>query len=368
MQYEEYEDGCSPEAPSFIKLTPDGNQLLIWEDLPGGERRHAKWSLDDAYIIATEAGYRVENLEALRSVTERDRSLEADLTTMKWFDYRYLTPAAATRLFAATYTDCYRRIWREQFDKDEAALKRPLRNDDPFRVVGPELTNLWRARQWADGLAYPYDFFIHTTFQFARKRGYKRPPLPNQLFGAKMIPKLTPALAMAWRRSMESRARYGTSANYRNENYCGDPAQDAHHAHILNLLRAKGPRPLDIRRFVFDERLLPEQRAVAEFGRELVERGRAQVPTLEEPPVYRKIKATALKPGCYGLPGADQGDWPCTACRFRVACRRSADLVSQTAAEVWGTDDPRAADHRAKAAARKRKERARKRASAAATR
>ena len=107
MTDEEYTGEHSLEPPSFIKLTPDGNELLIWEDLPAGERRLARWCLDDAYIITTEADHRVEHLEAVRSISETDRRLEADLMAIKWFDYRYITPTAATRLFGETYNECY---------------------------------------------------------------------------------------------------------------------------------------------------------------------------------------------------------------------------------------------------------------------
>ena len=98
---------------------------------------------------------------------------ECELQQTCWFDYRYNHPVKRTYEFAHHYMHNYRELYKRYIDMDAEHIyglsrpKDPLDNSPPVnktaRLRTP--TCLWRARQVADGLSIPYDFYTYNALK-----------------------------------------------------------------------------------------------------------------------------------------------------------------------------------------------------------
>src|SRR4051812_30836313 len=104
------------------------------------------------------------------NIAGEDAARERDLMEFKWFDYRFMTPFQATEAFATAYLAAYRRKWSTYLSTEEAANKKAFRAGD-WRSDRSERTSCWKARQAADLLGMPYDFFCEQALEFALRIG-----------------------------------------------------------------------------------------------------------------------------------------------------------------------------------------------------
>lgn len=124
---------------------------------------------------------RLDDLITMRSLVHpKYLSKEAELMTVKWFNYRFMSPLEATMLFAKKYTTAVRRYVRTNFDVALANSVNGVRPWVPSKREG-WFTQLWEARQRADELFVPYEVFFAFAFEFAGNRQRKWTPLPIQL-------------------------------------------------------------------------------------------------------------------------------------------------------------------------------------------
>jgi hypothetical protein len=94
-----------------------------------------------------------------------------------WFDYRFMHPILRTYLFAHYYQRAYKATYEKYIDIDSAhviGLSRPQdpldnrpSSKSPSRLRTP--TCLIRARQIADELSIPYDFYTMNSLRFLMK-------------------------------------------------------------------------------------------------------------------------------------------------------------------------------------------------------
>lgn len=163
---------------------------------------------------------------------------ELGLFQTKWFDYRMMTPAEATREFIRQYEVVYREVYAAMLDRERSQFVQPMTVEkvESGLVEGVAkakryLSSCWRARQVADAMGIPYKNFIRLTMD-ARLRNWKRNslPQPSQLYTDYVVEK---ALSR-WEEIQKSRLFLAEHPAYRNENYVGAAHQNDYHEWLLS--------------------------------------------------------------------------------------------------------------------------------------
>lgn len=104
---------------------------------------------------------------AVTRIDKKYRRNEAELMSKTWWDYRTMHPTKRTYLFAAFYREQFRALYQRHISHDISENVRGYSRPDPLdnrpnkgkRSKLPTPTYLWRARQAADYIGCPYDFF-----------------------------------------------------------------------------------------------------------------------------------------------------------------------------------------------------------------
>lgn len=314
-----------------------------------------------------------ENAIAARQFGSEYVAKELQLSQKKWFDYRFLTPARATKLFAVEYERSFKQKWRSYIDHKEASLKRGIMiAPHPKLLVtkqeqinlSRENTSLWVARQRADELGLPYDFFIEQTIEAHMRNGYNTLPRPNQLAAGRTAGKVIEKVKDAWQEWTSAQFIVSRLPQYMNYAYKDLSAQKLHRAWALDQL---GPgRPLTVGQAVYVRQVLPEADIVHKWGAGRLEQARdavAGTSTLAPTPV----RTEDLWPSCFALPLAfEKGNSACEECPFSGLCERADHVARDKFATDHGDEDPRNAKRREDDRIRQRRYRDRKRAEAAA--
>jgi hypothetical protein len=151
---------------------------------------------------------------------------------------------------------------------------------------------------------------------------------------------------------------YSELPQYRNEHFRGLPAQIAHRDWVVQQIKLRGAWPHLIGRACFVERILPDERAIAEFGEEAVERARGEV-TGDTPAEMVTLSDDAFWPACFVVPHAHDAECPiCQACPYRKPCSTGEAKIREVLHHRHGSDDPVRAREKAMNLERVRKHRA----------
>ncbi|TDH35065.1 hypothetical protein E2A64_15230 [Pseudohoeflea suaedae] len=301
---------------------------------------------------------------AAEKIDRKTLALESELVTTKWFDYRFLSPQACTRLFLETYQTVFRRHFAAEVDRDQAkhvfgAHSLSYRNDPRAR------TQMWMARQRADELGIPYDLYIQASFEFAVKRNRKRLPQPNQLHHPGSAAEL-------WAKFLDEQFKEHLAdglftvehASFRVENYKNLPAQDDYRSFVIRQVKAQSMPPhRAMQRYCCDQRQLPVELFKDVINDEIYEQALTRLewdnPHFPPPPLPAPHR-TDQWPSCLGIPGAqDDSSSPCSECRLADDCTRLSNAILRQVMNRTGSEDPRADDKRAKARERQRRRRSR---------
>lgn len=135
----------------------------------------------------------VDNVGTIRTIMPDVLARERELANSKWFAYRFMSPLAATKLFADLYRKGVKAYVRKHRDIEEAEKANGIANNI-FSQASGSLTQLWQARQKTDELGLPYDLLIDFGFHFASRRRWRHTPRPIQLLEAR-----TPRWPGPWR-------------------------------------------------------------------------------------------------------------------------------------------------------------------------
>ena len=288
-----------------------------------------------------------EILDATRRFSKLDRERERILHGRKWFDYRFLSPMAATVRFYHLYQDVYRWKYAANIDTLEAEQKTGVSR----KATRGEGTSFWRARQFADDLGVTYEVFLHAAFQVCIRRGWSRLPHINQIYGEKNREAIASAVKMDWAEHISSRFTISILPQYREESYRRLEAQIDHRNWVMDQIKARHGSPLSIGRACYIHKVLPENDALLEYGQMRLDQAKAEIKfdglVPDEPGV-----AAVLMPSCFGLPGAPDSGGGCGGCRVFRACLTVEAAARNQTIEKFGSDDP-VLNHR-KAQGRKR--------------
>ena len=132
-------------------------------------------------MTKTKAHRRIEDVtNSMTFIHSRHLKLERDLILTKWFAYRFMSPVAATLLFAREYEAACK--WSFRVNRDRDVKTQPI-NWAKLRGPSQLFSQLWLARQRADQFCMPYHSYLEYCFEFAGRRTRKQEPRPNQLEG-----------------------------------------------------------------------------------------------------------------------------------------------------------------------------------------
>ncbi len=316
--------------------------------------------------------WRDDTLATARLIMPDVLTKERELTTRKWFDYRFMTPLAATMHFARLYRSGLQDHVRTITDLGLAKNVRGVSIRVP-NEPSTTFTQLWLARQKADELSVPYEIVIRFAFEFASRRKRNCPPRPIQLFA-------NPKTEVAWQSQFEKYReghlplaieRSAGLPQYRVEHFKALPAQIAFRSFILDYSTSMiGDWSSKIRRECVEKRYLPVwdlmrlvprhiRHSVVDDIRHDMRLGMLSIAPKETLP------GIAFAPGCLGLPPAREATSPeCSGCPFAERCERicagvNGELIKQHGA-ASPVADRRLMNTRQKTLARVRKHRAKK--------
>jgi hypothetical protein len=186
---------------------------------------------------------------------------ERALSGGKWFDYRFMSPTAATYLFADEFKKAYRSAFAENIDTPSAQFITPL-PENLFDAPRSTISGIWRARQVADAMGMPYDIYLsrayHWTLRYWRRRHL---PRPQQLY-SNMV---TDRTAVDWEEIQTTRMFYSKNVRFTNAKYVGLKVQNDHHEWLLEQLNNRGNRLDQIVELV-NQDLLPAEKIRSRLG------------------------------------------------------------------------------------------------------
>lgn len=277
--------------------------------------------------------------ETSRRIEIKEFAQERTLQQSKWFDYRYMTPLEATMVMKSAYVEAYRALYARNVDSREADQKTGCR-PGKFGSNRTEFTSLWRLRQFADELGVPYDFFVRTAMECLMEHYWQRIPIHNQLYGPRNREKIADAVLSRWAEANETILKVSKLPQYRNENFVGDPAQVAHRSWVLEQLKTKHRYSGYLAAIVYEQRLLPEEVAIREFGVELVGFEKEKASAEREAPVEVLDRRMGFLPACFALPNTIKPhEAPCSDCKCLEFCVR-AGAQFQAKITAWSKKSP----------------------------
>jgi hypothetical protein len=280
-------------------------------------------------------------------IAKSDLKRERELNETKWFDYCFIDPTHATKLFAESYKQAYRAAWARHFDVAESEHRRGLflvptfLDPNPSKNARRTITGLWKARQFADELGVPYDFFCRVAFQFWLDNGPKRLPQPNQLFSVAWRERLAEAIKVAWREQDENTTIYPSSVHFQASAFQSTRAQRRHVERCLEVLKLKHGHPFQIARLVYERGFLSEAQVLSVFGEERIERARAEM-VWREPVDVPTLSTYDFIPACAFVPHAHDSAAPeCVGCHLREKCGAGQPGILERVIRQFGSDDPK---------------------------
>lgn len=298
------------------------------------------------------------------SILENERSL----MTVKWFDYRFLSPKEANRLFQKTYQRIYKQKIAKLIDVGMARNVSGVKSQT-LATNARERSQLVMARQRADASGMSYPAYIEACFDFAANKSDKRSkfPQPNQLHGNKKSePYLHEAITKHWNELMASDLVPIEHPAYLIENYKGLPAQDAYRRFILDYVRRENiPLHRAILKYTYTREQMPLDIFKSEFEPEIYDQAIEIVASdLRHSPIaavsHPQIDKTHLWPTCFGMHYTHQPNAPeCMSCPLNAACMKVGNLILSKAAAQAGVSDPAGDYEKRLARDRKREQRVR---------
>jgi hypothetical protein len=206
--------------------------------------------------------------------------IERALMTGKWFDYRFMSPVAATYLFAHEFKKAYKLAYRKNIDTTRGEYVRPL-PDDLFDIKGLTtdklksrkrmISGIWRARQVADAMGVPYDIYLASAFHWTlRYWNQNYLPRPQHLY----TDLVTDRTAIDWVEHQKVRFHYSKNPGYTNAKYVDLKVQNDHHEYLFEQIANRGNRPELLAAFI-DEDLIPLEKINSRLGSEIGQRAAA---------------------------------------------------------------------------------------------
>lgn len=302
-----------------------------------------------------------------RVIPRGDLSREVELIVQKWPAYRFMGPMEATRLFLTDYEAAYKAQHSVNGDKDEAdGLK--IGRKTMFHRNNDRLTQLWRARQFADSLGVPYPEYLEFSMDFASRRNLRKYlPQPNQLGPTDRNREAWwDGFQKFWDLDRKKLAfdRMTPMSQYTVFNRRGLPAQTEFLHELLNIgagtsanIQAFYENYVERKMYLdFTECLGSAFRGVPNPTGLANDHRVWGWPGSE---TYKPLRSHDLLQSCFGVPGTEHtGHMICMSCRLKTSCDSFREAALAMVETLTGESDPISAKKRASQRERTRRCRA----------
>lgn len=235
-------------------------------------------ALEEQRVLPIEA-----DLHALKYIRPKYYKWDLELFTVKWFDYRFMTPLQATVAYAKDYETVYRRVYAENVNYDVAERLKfssienisekmaiPTLSERNGKITSTQIKQeklrlkaredfsaFWRGRQIADALGMPYNIYIDAVMT-KRLRNWNNKFLPRPIHLYRDVE--VEYAQEKWEEIQASRLFLAEHSAYRNENYQNLPTQNDYHEWLFKQAELRSSPARFLARFVSEGRL-PEAKA-----------------------------------------------------------------------------------------------------------
>jgi hypothetical protein len=283
---------------------------------------------------------RAKTIIGAAALVPKDRlARERQLFSRKWFDYRWLSPFEATELFAEACMRASLDNWCIRWKSNVEAAEGGLRLAG-VRFSAQDVLALWDARQSADEMGIPYDFFMKHLYRISNRRRGQYRPGREQIIPLHWTQPLYTGLRDGWRNHHRyRRVMVSELPQYRVEAFRGLPAQIEHRRWVLDHIEYQYDREFYIGRFVFVDRLVPPEMAAARFGEMALKKARTRIAGSGLTEV-EEVSNSILWPACFTSPHAVDVTKGCSSCSLVERCTAGAEVVRKALVHQYGTDDP----------------------------
>jgi hypothetical protein len=195
----------------------------------------------------------------INNIHEDHRIDEAEIQSKRWFDYRRITSAQATYLFAHLYSQIYIEFYKRTVDIRTVDTARAFTPDDIFQ--SKDLTSLWLARQAADQIGCKYEFYLRVVFEIFISRGWKHLPRPNQIYSEE----LSIDISRLWEKRCIDILQIADNPFYLESSYISHPDQNNYYEWLASHIKLKEQKHF-ILSGVMKQKILPYELALQFFG------------------------------------------------------------------------------------------------------
>lgn len=213
----------------------------------------------------------------IQNFARADLKCEAELMTVKWFDYRRLHPLQATYYFVQCYTVAYQDFYRKAIDKDRAPYVRCLSAIDFLEAK--ERATIFRLRQLVDRLGMRYDFFLRYAmnshyrmvsqpgrvdkYGHKIKAGQVYAPRPGHLLNNE---ELIAGAVLAWEEQCKASLEIARDPYYRVSNFNGSRDQQAHEAFVIQQIKLRTHPRFALSTALYKYDAVRIEEAIRQFG------------------------------------------------------------------------------------------------------
>jgi hypothetical protein len=206
---------------------------------------------------------------------------EPELYEGKWWDYRMMHPMQATYHFVDAYKRAYKAAFARRSDSEGAKWLKVFAKDDFLEGASSTRTALWLARQQADEIGCPYDFFCTRAMHYAERRDWAMLPRPQAMYSIK--PMFDNDLTIAqhverlWASKCSTELMHSGSDFYKTDHFINNIHQRQHRRMLMEYLIRVPNKALMLSTLVYEQQLLDEATVISTLpgGNALLERAKA---------------------------------------------------------------------------------------------
>lgn len=262
-----------------IKLNKDGTPRKVTEYVP--ETIDTFFGVNFDTERYNEIAILVANKPLLKAETELNKT--------KWFDYRTKHPVYLGYLWAFFYREEYKRFITKYRDPERGPYLNGIVGKDVFgisikkvksKIKGepstevekphPERRAIWKARQKADALGIPYDFYIRTVMEFAERTSWARPPRPQHFCSDEMVS----VVVEAWKEKMTTQIVTSEDERFLAENFVGNCDQVDYQTWLIANIKRRAHKHFGVHYCMVLKKQLLENVAIKVFGEDVVKKAK----------------------------------------------------------------------------------------------
>ena len=219
-------------------------------------------SIPDEYVGSFKSSEQY-SLNVLLSIDAKLTHGESDLFVTKWWDYKRLHPMDATFIFAHYYAEQMKTEMNRRKGHNRRGYYKALKSPSLLKCSKKEITGIWKARQKADELGIPYDFYCAAATKYADKFKWKHLPRPWQMYGqsSKYVGEewyktMVQYITDAWAERTAAEPQFSKDDFYKIENFSKHVYQVRHQLAVLTYIDTLQSKHIAMYSFIHKDKIL----------------------------------------------------------------------------------------------------------------